>query len=225
LAVTKKMNEKEYFKISERKKISARCPILDYCVRRAYTLYFLGGYKNGNNKSIVKILQENNILRENFNDFEIPLSGEIPEFMNGNDYVVYENFCPEVNLFDNIGFKHSRETASTSGEWDKFRKVQFKNKKYRHYSECSEYCSYKESTKNSIKKTTRKRRTPISRQLRFEIFQRDNFTCQYCGKQKVEKAELEIDHIIPIAEGGKDEYSNLTTSCKDCNRGKSNKMI
>lgn len=30
-----------------------------------------------------------------------------------------------------------------------------------------------------------------------------------------------MDHIIPISDGGTDELSNLTTLCRDCNRGKS----
>lgn len=59
----------------------------------------------------------------------------------------------------------------------------------------------------------------ISKKLRFEIFKRDGFTCQYCGKTPPE-AILETDHIIPIAEGGTDDINNLITSCFACNRGK-----
>lgn len=32
---------------------------------------------------------------------------------------------------------------------------------------------------------------------------------------------LEVDHIIPVCEGGDDGQDNLATSCFDCNRGKS----
>ena len=59
----------------------------------------------------------------------------------------------------------------------------------------------------------------VSRKLRFEVFKRDNFTCQYCGR-KTPDVILEIDHIIPIAEGGDSDIQNLTTSCYECNRGK-----
>jgi len=220
------MNEKEYFKISERKKLPSRCPILDYCVRRAYTLYFLGGYKGGENQSVVKILQEYDMLKSDFDKNEIALSGEVPGYMNGKDYKSYDNFCPEVNLFEMSAFHYSKGTASSSGEWDEFRKKQFVNKKYRHYSECAEF-SRNQYEKGALKpKKVRNRRVPISQKLRFEIFQKNNFTCQYCGRNKDEdKIKLEIDHIIPIAEGGKDEYNNLITSCKDCNQGKSNKII
>lgn len=60
---------------------------------------------------------------------------------------------------------------------------------------------------------------PISRKLRFEVFRRDNFTCQYCGRQ-TPAIILEVDHIFPKARGGHDDTQNLITSCFDCNRGK-----
>ena len=55
---------------------------------------------------------------------------------------------------------------------------------------------------------------------RFEVFKRDRFTCSYCGRTPP-TVLLEVDHIIPQAAGGGDEITNLTTSCQDCNRGKS----
>ena len=62
-------------------------------------------------------------------------------------------------------------------------------------------------------------REPISKKLRFEIFKRDSFTCQYCGK-KAPDVVLEIDHIKPVASGGDNSLLNLVTSCYDCNHGK-----
>ena len=63
------------------------------------------------------------------------------------------------------------------------------------------------------------RRVAISKRTRFEVFKRDKFTCQYCGKHPPEVI-LEVDHITPVAEGGTNEEANLITSCRDCNRGK-----
>ena len=54
---------------------------------------------------------------------------------------------------------------------------------------------------------------------RFEVFKRDGFQCQYCGR-RVPDVTLEVDHILPKVEGGKDAMSNLITSCFECNRGK-----
>lgn len=63
-------------------------------------------------------------------------------------------------------------------------------------------------------------RKPVSKRVRFEVFKRDCFTCQYCGAVPP-TVVLEVDHIIPVAGGGSSDESNLVTSCFACNRGKS----
>lgn len=65
----------------------------------------------------------------------------------------------------------------------------------------------------------------IPDKLRFRIFKRDEFKCQYCGRGVKDGTILEIDHIVPISEGGKNIEKNLTTSCKECNKGKGRKKI
>ena len=64
-------------------------------------------------------------------------------------------------------------------------------------------------------------RKSLSKKIRFEVFKRDKFTCQYCGKSAPDVI-LEVDHIKPVSKGGSDDLLNLVTSCMDCNRGKSN---
>lgn len=64
----------------------------------------------------------------------------------------------------------------------------------------------------------------VSKSLRFEVFARDSFTCQYCGRRPPEVV-LEVDHIHPQSKGGEDVIINLITACWDCNRGKSAKVI
>lgn len=63
------------------------------------------------------------------------------------------------------------------------------------------------------------KRKPISKRLRFEVFKRDSFTCQYCGKSAPDVV-LHVDHIKPIKEGGTNDITNLVTACADCNLGK-----
>lgn len=63
------------------------------------------------------------------------------------------------------------------------------------------------------------KRKTISKKTRFEVFKRDKFTCQYCGKMAPDVI-LEVDHIKPVAEGGTNDIMNLVTACRDCNRGK-----
>lgn len=67
-------------------------------------------------------------------------------------------------------------------------------------------------------------RKPLSKKMRFEVFKRDKFTCQYCGRMSPDVI-LEIDHIKPVAEGGKNTMLNLITSCRDCNRGKGKVLL
>lgn len=49
------------------------------------------------------------------------------------------------------------------------------------------------------------KRKSISKKLRFEVFKRDSFTCQYCGKMAPDVV-LEVDHINPVASGGENNY-------------------
>jgi len=67
-------------------------------------------------------------------------------------------------------------------------------------------------------------RKSISKSTRFEVFKRDKFTCQYCGKSAPEVV-LHIDHIQPISKGGDNSIANLITACAACNGGKSNREL
>lgn len=62
-------------------------------------------------------------------------------------------------------------------------------------------------------------RIPISKTLRFEVFKRDKFTCQYCGAIGGQVL-LHCDHVVPVAEGGETTLLNLITACAACNLGK-----
>ncbi len=64
----------------------------------------------------------------------------------------------------------------------------------------------------------------IPNELRRAVFERDNYTCQYCGCSGNE-ADLEIEHIIPISKGGNDDIRNLATACKTCNRTKGARIL
>ncbi len=58
---------------------------------------------------------------------------------------------------------------------------------------------------------------------RDNVFQRDQYTCQYCCI-RFEPKELNIDHVIPREKGGKTTWENVVCSCIRCNTKKANKL-
>lgn len=54
---------------------------------------------------------------------------------------------------------------------------------------------------------------------RVNVYTRDKFTCQYCGK-KFPWRELSYDHVRPRSAGGRTEWLNIVTACKPCNCSK-----
>ncbi len=62
-----------------------------------------------------------------------------------------------------------------------------------------------------------KRPRPRVRLTRREVFIRDHYTCQYCGRQA---GDLTIDHVVPKSKGGEHTWENLVSACKVCNHRK-----
>ncbi len=56
---------------------------------------------------------------------------------------------------------------------------------------------------------------------RFNLFLRDEFTCQYCGS----KGDLTFDHVVPRAKGGRTTWENVVASCGPCNLHKGSKSL
>jgi 5-methylcytosine-specific restriction endonuclease McrA len=64
-------------------------------------------------------------------------------------------------------------------------------------------------------------RDAISERHRFEVLQRDGFSCRACGRSpERDGIVLQVDHILPVDWGGKTELDNLQSLCEECNRGK-----
>jgi 5-methylcytosine-specific restriction endonuclease McrA len=61
--------------------------------------------------------------------------------------------------------------------------------------------------------------------LREAIAKRDGRTCRLCGKGKLYKRALTLDHIVPVSEGGKTQEDNLIVLCKPCNTRKGKKSL
>lgn len=78
--------------------------------------------------------------------------------------------------------------------------------------------------KDRFTRISRVGRGKIPKKMRLEVFERDNFTCQFCHKE-FPSEELTIDHLIPISLGGLDEITNFVSCCEPCNRKKSNQPL
>lgn len=57
------------------------------------------------------------------------------------------------------------------------------------------------------------------RYSRTNVFTRDDFTCQYCG-ERPPRSQLNLDHVVPRAQGGRTTWENVVASCVTCNRRK-----
>ena len=65
-----------------------------------------------------------------------------------------------------------------------------------------------------------KRPRPQRKLTRLEVFHRDQYTCQYCGKQT---HQLTLDHVTPRYRGGEHIWENVVSACIPCNRRKAGK--
>lgn len=92
-----------------------------------------------------------------------------------------------------------RDLCSKCIEWEK---------KHLEYINSDEYM--KELSRSAPKKL------PIPAEIRWAVWERDNFTCQHCGSRK----NLTIDHIFPESRGGEMTMENAQTLCKTCNSRK-----
>ena len=100
-----------------------------------------------------------------------------------------------------------------------------------HYQKVSEYTRNEISSFDNISKNRsgfysekEYQRSLMTDSLRYNVLKRDGFRCCICGASAKDGTRLEVDHIIPISKGGMTVLDNLQTLCKECNRGKSDKM-
>lgn len=65
----------------------------------------------------------------------------------------------------------------------------------------------------------------MNQKLRTKIFERDNYTCQYCGAKDIPTKLLLPAHIRTACLCGDDRESNLITLCRKCYSHVDNKLI
>jgi 5-methylcytosine-specific restriction endonuclease McrA len=60
------------------------------------------------------------------------------------------------------------------------------------------------------------KKAPIPADIRWAVWERDNYTCQHCGSRR----NLTVDHVFPEVKGGEMTMDNAQTLCKSCNSRK-----
>lgn len=55
---------------------------------------------------------------------------------------------------------------------------------------------------------------------RFNVFLRDRFSCQYCGRRD----DLTFDHLVPRSRGGLTTWENVVAACSPCNLAKGSRL-
>lgn len=73
-----------------------------------------------------------------------------------------------------------------------------------------------------LKKFVRSHGSNKIRFCRENIYIRDDHACMYCG-DKFPVRELTLDHVLPVSQGGKKDWTNIVTACRDCNQKKGNR--
>lgn len=67
-----------------------------------------------------------------------------------------------------------------------------------------------------------RRPAPCVRLTKREILRRDEYRCQYCGR---EVPHLTVDHVVPRHRGGEHCWENLVAACPQCNRRKGGRTL
>lgn len=70
-----------------------------------------------------------------------------------------------------------------------------------------------------MKSIVRKTQRQIDNIIQWQVFERDHYTCQYCGRHGI---PMSVDHIVLWEDGGPTIADNLLTACKKCNRDRGN---
>jgi hypothetical protein len=67
---------------------------------------------------------------------------------------------------------------------------------------------------------------PPNQTERNRIYQRDNYTCVYCGRNmRNDSRAICLDHVHPVNRGGTNQVNNLVVACKSCNAIKGDKLL
>ncbi|GAB3723359.1 HNH endonuclease [Flavobacterium koreense] len=205
------MDKEKYFEISQANNLPLRCPILNICSRRAFTIYFNSNYeKHDPQNDVIKALQKDGTLSADFEKNKIELQGEAPTWVGGNNNFYFSDMCPEVNLFDNSNSLFPN-IACVEGDYDSYRRSNKKRViKCEHFSKCPEFNKF--MFDRSRKLINKKRRPAIPQKIKSLLQKEINSKCPICPSEDVE--HFQIHHIDENPENN--NFENLLMLCPTC---------
>jgi hypothetical protein len=208
------MNQEEYYNKSRENKLPLRCPILNYCERRALTIYLNSNYRKIDPRlSPLESLIKNGDIPKDFDIKKIDNQGEEPSIMRGTGHFYCSNMCPEVNLFDD---SHSLfpSTACTEGDFDKERITLPKTRilKCGHFSECPEFNLYLFAKGFKKQNLSIKKRKYIPNKTKSLLQKEINSLCPFCPNEDVD--HFQIHHLD--GDIANNNLENLLMLCAIC---------
>lgn len=177
-------------------------------VREEFVPILLFRNKNKRNYALVtpmKFLGNDNNIVDTIQAAKVFTSyDEASEFINTNN--IY-NVIPNVKIIDS--------------NYRKFEpRIKIKYPEPIVTIECHEEEEAKDKADATDDVVTKYPRVQFSAAVRGHIYSKYNGICQICGRP-VNRAEMTIDHIVPLAKGGTNEESNLQPAHEYCNQIKS----
>lgn len=232
-------DDKWYSKQSAAKRLPAHCPlaIIDKCPRYYLSLKLIDSVLPGSltcedekRQSLEDKWKFSNAFANDDLSSEICLteSGElkgVDGFCPEVTAVYLGLYCSSLNKFVDDDHRTSAQAILTDAGISK------RDPRYLwglvfplHYYNCREFAVYSPPSPKTSR-TPKQSNGKISPQLRWRVFERDNFTCQYCGARGGDGTPLEVDHRTSLADGGTNEVDNLVTACTVCNSGKGPRSV
>ncbi len=208
------MKDIEYYKRSKENDLPLRCPIINYCSRRAWTIYFFSEYsKYDPGLNMIQALQNAGEIPADYEEKQVIVQGESPTIVRGTGHYYFSNVCPEVNLFD-----HSNAMipgrACTEGSYDKYYKGEkTRILKSQHFSNCAEFNKYlfdNDKLRKPRKKVSKRKTVPYKTKalLQKEIHSQ----CPFCSNEDVE--HFQVHHIDENPMNN--DFNNLMMLCPNC---------
>jgi hypothetical protein len=91
------------------------------------------------------------------------------------------------------------------------------------YENDAEYSHKFHAKRNAFRASTREEKTAANKKIR-QMRQAESAECPYC-LQSFNPSKMQVDHIVPFANGGRHTPENVTLACANCNMGKNCRTV